>query len=83
MNFDNPLDYFSKETLDDLKDVLWRISDLQESRSEKKEEKELSKKEEFVLNLEDFVELMSSLCPEYEELIKNKGEELLKQAKDL
>lgn len=83
MNFDNPLDYFSKETLDDLKDVLWRISDLQESRSGKKEEKELSKREEFVLNLEDFVELMSSLCPEYEELIKNKGEELLKQAKDL
>lgn len=83
MNFDNPLDYFSKESLDDIREVLFRISDLQDSMKEEKDEKKTSKKEEFILNLEDFVELMSSLCPEHEELIKHQGEELVKQAKNL
>ena len=38
-----------------------------------------SKKDEYISGLEDFIELMCALCPNEEELIKYKGNELIQK----
>lgn len=46
-------------------------------------EKASSKKEEYITNLEDFIELTCALCPNEEELIRHKGSLLIEEFKKL
>ena len=52
---------------------------------DKKEEviEENFKKEAYISFLEDFIELTCALCPNEEELIKNKGDYLLKEIRKI
>ena len=42
-----------------------------------------SKKEEYIANLEDFIELTCALCPSEEEIVRNKGKELIEEIKKM
>lgn len=76
-------DYFRKIFLDNFsKKYDEEFLDDYESEYEPKR-KIISKKDECISNMEDFIELMSALCPSEEELIRHKGNLLLEEIKKI
>ena len=59
------------------------VEDFELTRAKKEASDSKSKKEDYISSLEDFIELVSALCPNEEELIKHKGNELIKKFNNL
>ena len=76
---------FDEDAINFLRDmILRRLSeecdfDIGDEEEDNGPSKILSKKDECIANMEDFIELVCALCPSEEELIRHRGNELIKE----